>query len=121
MDIPKSVKERLMLDHLRLISSIMSDGIIIPSKTIRANASSAAIYLPKKYIGHTFKIILLPETEADKALFKTNSALNEKNAKITQMEKRIKSLITRLETFKTKKIEGEIEETEVTSEPEDSY
>ena len=100
----------------------MADGIIIPAKTVRANASSAAIYLPKKYIGHTFKVILLPETEQDRDLFKKNNKLVESKAKIVQMEKQMKALQNRMEKEKAK------EETPITHintlnevEPENAY
>jgi len=119
MELPKPTKDKLILDHLKLISSIMSDGIIFPSKTVRANANSAAIYLPRKYVGFTFKIILLPETEADKALFKKSNALVEKDAKIAQMNKQMKSLQTKMAKLQ----DPEIPEvpTPVTGEAEDAY
>ena len=126
MDIPKSVKEKLILDHMKLISSILSDGIIIPSKTVRANSASAAVYLPRKYVGYTFKIILLPETDADKALFKTNSALVERDARIRQLTKQMKALNTRIEHLKSADISTETDESTETeevnsTESEDAY
>ena len=96
MELPKPTKDKLILDHLKLISAILSDGIIIPAKTVRANASSAAVYLPRKYVGYTFKIILLPETTADKELFKKHNAILEKDKKISQMSKQMKSLQTKI-------------------------
>jgi hypothetical protein len=123
MELQKSMKDKLILDHLKLISSILSDGIIIPAKTVRANASSAAVYLPRKYVGYTFKIILLPETEADKALFKKQNALIEKDKKISQMTKQMKALQTRIGKLQTKKevLVNPVSNTETSGEPEDAY
>lgn len=100
----------------------MAEGIIIPSKTVRANASSAAIYLHKKYIGHTFKVILLPETEQDRDLFKKSNALVEKNKKIDQMTKQMKALQNRLDKEKSK-VETTIESINPLNivEPENAY
>ncbi len=116
--LPERLQNKLVLDHLKLISAILSDGIIIPAKTVRSSASSAAIYLPKKYVGYTFKIILLPETEQDKELFKKHNAIIERDAKIAQMTKQMKNLQTRIanklkeqETVKTQPAEiGESED-----------
>ena len=119
MELPKPTKDKLILDHLKLISSIMSDGIIIPSKTVRSNANSAALYLPRKFVGHVFKVILLPETEADKALFKKNNALAERDAKIKQMEKQMKCLQTRISKLQDPEI-PEVKAPE-TGEAEDAY
>ena len=120
MELPRTTKDKLILDHLKLISSIMSDGIIIPSKTVRSNANSAALYLPRKFVGHVFKVILLPETEADKALFKQNNTLVERDAKIAQMNKQMKCLQTRIGHLQNPEIpEAKVEAP--TGEAEDAY
>ena len=123
MELPKSTKDKLILDHLKLISSILAEGIIIPAKTVRANASSAAIYLPKVYVGHTFKVILLPETEQDKELFKKSNALVERDAKIRQMEKQKKVLQTKIDKIENEETPSpEVPvETNESGESDDSY
>ncbi len=120
MGLPDNVKDKLVLDHLRLISSVLSDGIIIPEKTVRMSASSAAVYLPKKYAGHTFRIILLPETERDKKAFKKENAIIERDAKIAQMTKQLKTLQTKIEKLQNKQEES-IEKAETPAEPDDVY
>jgi len=121
MELPKSTKDKLILDHLKLISAILSDGIIIPAKTVRANASSAAVYLPRKYVGHTFKIILLPETAEDKELFKKNNAIVEKDKKIDQMNKQMKALQTKIDKLNNKQEVSIPTLSTANPEPEDAF
>jgi putative transposon-encoded protein len=121
MGLPNEVKDKLTFDHLKLISSVLSDGIIIPNKTVRASSTSAAVFLPKKYIGHTFRIILLPETEKDKKAFKKENAIIERDYKISQMTRQIKTLQTKIEKLQVKQ-EKEVALVENDSgEPEDEY
>lgn len=117
---PTLLQEKLAFDHIKLISSMMSDGIIIPDKTVRKSASSAAIYLPKKYVGHTFRIILLPETAKDRAAFKKENAIIERDIKIAQMTKQMKTLQTKIGLL-TKKQSGEVASIGTEKEPEDAF
>ena len=121
MTLPNNIKDKLTLEYLKLISSVLSDGIIIPDKTVRASASSAAVYLPKKYVGHTFRIILLPETEKDKKAFKKENAIIERDAKIAQMTKQLKTLQTKIGKLQTKQEVSTAQIEETPTEDENAY
>ena len=109
------LKDKLAVDHLRILSSVLSDGIIFPEKKVTATASSAAIFIPKKYAGHIYRIILVPENPKE---FRRANALAERDSKIKKMDTRIKHLTTLME--KMKKTNQDAEELSIESSNEEN-
>jgi len=54
-----SVKE-----YLKFTDSLLKQGLIFEKKVTKFSKTSAAIYLPKRLIGRTFKVFLMPITDA---------------------------------------------------------
>lgn len=47
-------------EYLRFVDNLLKEGLIFEKKVAKFSNTSAAVYLPKRLIGRTFKIYLMP-------------------------------------------------------------
>jgi putative transposon-encoded protein len=50
-------------EYLKFSESLIKEGLMFEKKVTKFSKTSAAIYLPKRLIGRTFKVFLMPITD----------------------------------------------------------
>jgi len=99
------LKDRVFRDHLAILSSILTDGMIYENKRVGKANGAGLIFVPKTYIGETFKVILIP-------VDKTNFKLRSDNLKLRDQIDKLQGTINRLEGRKKSLIKKQEEKEE---------
>lgn len=47
-------------EYLRFVEGLLNEGLVFEKRVTKFSKTSAAIYLPKRLIGRTFRVLLIP-------------------------------------------------------------
>jgi putative transposon-encoded protein len=85
-------RDKIFRDHIELLSSVFTKGVIYEDKTVRKIGTGAYVSVPRMYLGMHMRLILIPEDEAD---FARRKREQEMHAKIKRLEQTIHILTTK--------------------------
>jgi putative transposon-encoded protein len=75
-------------EYLRFQESLLKEGLTFKKKVTKFSNTSAAIYLPKRLIGRTFKVLLMPIDE----IYEISEPMKEADKVLKETEKELENI-----------------------------